>query len=394
MNILDGVTVIDFTQAYSGPFCTMQLADFGATVIKIERKGVGDQSREWTPIQNGSSGYFAAINRNKLGIALEMDTPEGADVIKRMVAKADIVVENFKVGTLDKLGLGYDELKKVNPELIFASISGFGQYGPLKDLAAYDNVVQAMSGVMEMTGFPDGVPTRVGPAIGDNFTGLTTSVAICMAYLHKLNTGKGQRIDVAMMDTMFSILESAVLFNTVLGQIPTRVGNNDAATLVPYDVYECKDGYFSAGLAGDSGWDKFCKVIGMPELIDDPRFINNEMRCKNYAVVTPLMAPFFKSKTRAELQEAFSAVGIPSAPVLSVPEVMHHPQIAARDMLVDMVDPGVGAYKAIGNPVKLDKAPATYRNGAPLLGQDTEAVLKRFGISDSEVASLRERKII
>ena len=394
MNILDGVTVIDFTQAYSGPFCTMQLADFGATVIKIERRGVGDQSREWTPFKDGHSGYYAAINRNKKSISLEMDTPEGAEVIKRMVAKADIVVENFKVGTLDKMGLGYEELKKVNPEIIFASISGFGQYGPLKDLDAYDNVVQAMSGVMEMTGFPEGVPTRVGPAIGDNFTGLTTSLAICMAYLNKLNTGKGQRIDVGMMDTMFSILESAVLFKTLLGETVTRCGNNDAGTLVPYDVFQCKDGYFSAGLAGDSGWDKFCKVLGMPELIDDPRFVNNDLRCKNYAVVTPLMAPFFKGKTKAELQEAFSAVGIPNAPVLSIPELMDHPQIKARDMLVDMTDPGVGPYKAIGNPVKLDKAPATYRNGAPLMGQDTDAVLKGLGYVDGEIKALREKAII
>lgn len=393
-NILDNVLVVDFTQAYSGPFCTMQLADFGATVIKIERRGVGDQSREWTPIKNGHSGYYAAINRNKKSLSLEMATPEGAEVVKRLVAKADIVVENFKIGTLDKMGLGYDELKKVNPEIIFASISGFGQTGPLKDLAAYDNVVQAMSGVMEMTGFPGDVPTRVGPAIGDNFTGLTTAVAICMAYLHKLNTGKGQRIDVSMMDTMFSILESAVLFNTLLGAVPTRTGNNDAATLVPYDVYECKDGYFSAGLASDAGWDRFCTVIGMPELIDDPRFKENELRCKNYAVITPIIATFFKGKARAELQDVFSAVNIPNAPVLTIPELMKHPQIIARDMLVDMQDPGVGPYKAIGNPVKLDNNPATYRFGAPLMGQDTDAVLKEFGHSDTEISSLRQREII
>ena len=219
------------------------------------------------------------------------------EIIKRMVKDADIVVENFKVGTLDKMGLGYEDLKQVNPEIIFASISGFGQNGPLKDLAAYDNVVQSMSGVMEMTGFPDGVPTRVGPTIGDNFTGLMMSLAIVMAYYHKLNTGKGQRLDVAMMDTIFSILESPILFQTLLHQEETRRGNSDV-TLVPYDVYPCKDGYFSAGLAGESGWDRFCNCIEMPELIEDERFVNNDCRCRNYDILTPIMTEFFKKKTK------------------------------------------------------------------------------------------------
>lgn len=394
MKVLDGVTVIDFTQAYSGPFCTMQLADFGARVIKIERTGVGDQSREWTPFKNGHSGYYAAINRNKEDISLDICTPEGAEIVKRMVKDADIVVENFKVGTLDKMGLGYEDLKKVNPEIIFASISGFGQNGPLKDLAAYDNVVQSMSGIMEMTGFPDGVPTRVGPAIGDNFTGLTMALAIVMAYYNKLNTGKGQRLDVAMLDTIFGILESPILFYTLLAEKVTRCGNNDAATLVPYDVYPCKDGYFSAGLASDSGWDKFCNAIEMPELINDPRFCNNELRCKNYEIITPIITEFFLKKTKAELQEVFSPAGIPNAPVLTIPEIMKHPQIQAREMLIEMEDPGVGKYLAIGNPMKLEKTPAKLEFGAPLIGQDTEKILESFGCSKEEIKELYDKNIV
>lgn len=394
MKILDGVTIIDFTQAYSGPFCTMQLADFGARVIKIERKGSGDQSREWTPFKDGHSGYYAAINRNKESLSLDIALPEGQEIVRQLVKNADIVVENFKAGTLDKMGLGYAELSKINPGLIFASISGFGQSGPLKDLAAYDNVVQAMAGMMEMTGFPDGIPTRVGPAIGDNFTGLNMALAIAMAYFHKLNTGEGQQIDVAMMDTIFSILESPILFSTLLGQDVTRSGNNDSGTLVPYDVFPCKDGYFSAGLASDSGWDKFCNVIGMPELIDDALFRDNELRCKNYAIVTPIISRFFATKTRDELQQAFSAAGIPNAPVLSIPEVMDLPQIAARNMLVDLVDPGVGPYKAIGNPMKLANGAATLEKGAPLIGQDTDKILLGAGYSMEEINSLRERDVV
>ncbi|WP_317855283.1 CaiB/BaiF CoA-transferase family protein [Chakrabartyella piscis] len=384
MKILEGLTVIDFTQAYSGPFCTMNLGDFGARVIKIERAGVGDQSREWTPFKDGNSGYYAAINRNKEGMSLDINTEEGKEIALRMIANADVVVENFKVGTLDKMGLGYEDVKKVNPEIIYASISGFGQTGPLKDLAAYDNVIQAMSGIMEMTGFPDGVPTKIGPAIGDNFTGLTMALAITMAYYHKLGTGKGQRLDVAMMDTLFAILESPILFKTLLGEDLSRVGNCDV-TLTPYDVYPCKDGYFSAGLAGESGWDRFCKAIEMPELEKDPRFIDNDTRCKNYAILTPIMTEFFLTKTRAELADIFTAAKIPNSPVSTIPELMEHPQIAAREMLVPMVDPGVGEYLAINNPMKLSVTPASLDKPAPLMGQDTEAILESFGYNAEEI---------
>ncbi|WDV46556.1 CoA transferase [Clostridiaceae bacterium M8S5] len=394
MKVLEGVKVVDFTQAYSGPFCTMQLADFGAEVIKIERRGIGDQSREWTPIENGHSGYYAAINRNKKGISLDMSTEQGKQIVLELVKDADIIVENFKVGTLDKLGIGYEEMKKVNPEIIYASISGFGETGPHKSLAAYDNVVQAMTGIMEMTGFADGIPTKVGPAIGDNFTGLTMALAISMAYLNKMNTGKGQKIDVAMYDAIFAILESPILFDTLLGEESTRTGNADPATLVPYDVYECKDGYFSAGLASDKGWPTFCDAVSMPELKEDPRFIDNELRCKNYDEFTTVVGEFFMSKTKNELEEIFVEAGVPNAPVLTIPEIMHHPQIKARDMMLELEDPGIGKYLAIGNPMKLSETPAQLVHGAPLLGQDTDSVLKDIGYSDEEIKSFHEKEIV
>ena len=394
MRVLEGVTVIDLTQAYSGPFCTLQLADFGARVIKVERRGSGDQSREWTPFKDGNSGYYAAINRNKEGISLDISTPEGAAIIKRMIADADILVENFKVGTMEKMGLGYDVLKDINPGLIYASISGFGQYGPLKELAAYDNVVQSMTGIMEMTGFPDSVPTRAGPAIGDNFTGLNMALAIAMAYFSKLSTGKGQLLDVAMYDTIFSILESPILSKTVLGEDVTRCGNNDAGVLVPYDVYKCKDGYFSAGLASDSGWDRFCDVIGMPELVEDPRFVDNTLRCKNYEIITPIIQTYFTEKTKEELGVAFSSANIPNAPVLTVAEVMKHPQIEARGMTQDLEDAGIGVYPAIGNPMMMSETPAQLLFGAPLMGQDTDKVLAGFGYSDAEIKEFYAKEVI
>lgn len=395
MRVLEGVTVLDFTQAYSGPFCTMQLADFGARVIKIERRGVGDQSREWAPFtEDGYSGYYASINRNKESLSLDISKPEGAALVKEMIKKADILVENFKVGTMEKMGLGYDEIKKINPKIIYASITGFGQDGPLKGLAAYDNIVQAMSGIMEMTGFPDGLPTRVGPAIGDNVTGLTMSLGICLAYYHMLSTGEGQRIDVAMLDTIFGMLESPIIFNELQNIEVTRTGNNDAATLVPYDVYKCKDGYFSAGLAGEKGWDKFCETIQMPELINDERFKDNALRCKHYKELTEIMQVFFLDKTREELGEMFTKNKIPNAPVLSIPEVLQHPQVIAREMVTTIKDPGIGEYCAVTNPMKLSLTPATIVKAAPLMGEDTRKVLADFGFSADEIEKLYSEEII
>lgn len=396
MKILEGVTVIDFTQAYSGPFCTMQLADFGARVIKIERRGYGDQAREWTPINDkGESGYFAAINRGKESISLDISKPEGQEIIRRLVKDADIVVENFKVGTLAKMGLSYEDLRKVNPEIIFASISGYGQNGPWAKLAAYDNVIQAMCGMMEMTGFADDVPTKVGPALGDNFTGLTMALGIVMAYYHKLNTGKGQYLDVSMMDTLFGMLESPILTKELLGKELTRCGNTDP-TLCPYDVYPCQDGYFSAGLAAgsDAEWKRFCTAINMPELLEDARFASNELRLEHYDILTPILTEYFKTKTKAELTEAFNANNIPSSPVNTIPELMDHPQLKARGMLVPMHDDGVGDYLAMGNPMLLSETPAVLEKGAPSMGRDTISVLKEYGYTDAEIEAFAAGEVV
>ena len=396
MKILEGVTVIDFTQAYSGPFCTMQLADFGARVIKIERRGYGDQAREWTPINDkGESGYFAAINRGKESISLDISKPEGQEIIRRLVKDADIVVENFKVGTLAKMGLSYEDLKKVNPEIIYASISGYGQNGPWAKLAAYDNVIQAMCGMMEMTGFADDVPTKVGPALGDNFTGLTMALGIVMAYYHKLNTGKGQYLDVAMMDTLFGMMESPILNKELLNKEITRCGNTDP-TLCPYDVYPCQDGYFSAGLAAgsDAEWKRFCTAINMPELLEDARFASNELRLENYDILTPILTEYFKTKTKAELTEAFNANNIPSSPVNTIPELMHSPQLQARGMLVEIHDDGVGDYLAMGNPMMLSETPAVLEKGAPSMGRDTVSVLKEYGYTDAEIEAFAAGEVV
>lgn len=379
MSILKDVLVVDFSQGYSGDFCTMQLADFGARVIKIERKGTGDMARAWEPLQNGQSGYFAMMNRNKESLEVDLKTEAGVALVKKLIEKADIVVENFKGGTMEKMGLGYEELQKQNKGLIYASVSGFGRTGSFWDKPAYENVIQAMCGIMEMTGFPQEAPVRVGTAVGDSLSALMLANGIVMAYYHKIQTGEGQKVDVSMLDTLFSIMESPVLFSSIKNVETTRCGNNDAETLVPYDVYPCKDGYFSAGLASDAGWEPFCRAIDMTELLEDERFTDNTLRCKNYEAFTAEVLPYFAKHTKAELQEIFTNAKIPNAPVLTIPEIMEHQQIKDREMLVTLHDDGIGTYHAVNNPMKLSKTPANIRKGAPLLGQHTKQICEEFG---------------
>ena len=363
-------------------------------IIKIERKAIGDSGRYWEPIVNGESGYFASVNRNKYSLEIDYKSEEGYEVVAKLISEADIIVECFKPGTMEKLGFGYEDVVKMNPEIIYASISGYGQTGPMKSYPAYDNVIQSMSGLMDMTGFPDMPPVKAGPSISDSMAGMNATFGILSAYINKMNTGKGQRIDVAMLDSVVSILESPILFDSMLEQSSTRCGNNDAATLVPYDVYECSDGYFSVGLAGEKGWDMFCKVMNRTDLIDDPKFSTNALRCKNFLELDPILRGFMLTKTKAELEEEFSAVKIPNAPVMSVEEIMNQKQISEREMLVEIDDKTVGKYRAVGNPMKLDKTPASIQKGASKLGEDNIFVLKKYGFTDEMVSELIEKEVI
>ena len=393
MKILEGVTVIDFTQAYSGPFCAMQLADFGARVIKIERAGVGDQSREWTPFQNNYSGYYSSINRNKESLTLDISTEEGQSIVKALAKDADIVLENFKCGTLAKMGLDYEALKEINPGIIFASLSGFGQSGPYKKLAAYDNVVQSMCGIMDITGYPDGDPCRVGPGIGDSFTGLHLCNGILMAYLHKLKTGEGQCLNIAMLDALFGIEENAILFKSVYNQDLTRMGTRNAM-FAPYDVFTCADGLYTIAVTEEEDFRRFCGAIGRPGLADDPRFASNGDRLDNYQALMAEITPFFTEKTRAELDGIFTRAEVAGGSVQDIPEVVGDEQLNARGMLWDIDDPGIGAHKNMGNPIRMSLTPPTLKNGAPLLGQDTDHILAELGYSQPQIADLHERGVV
>lgn len=395
MKPLDGVTVLDFTQAFSGPYCTVNLADYGARVIKVERRATGDQTREWMPLtEDGKSAYFALYNRNKEGISVDLSKEEGKEIIRRIAKKADIVVNNFKVGTLDKLGIGYEELKKIKPDLVFASITGYGQTGPLKKLAAYDNIIEATCGLMNQSGIEGRQPVRSGCSIGDSYTGLMAAFGIAAAYYHKLMTGEGQTVDAAMQDALFAAIEDAILEYGVSGKVMERSGNSRSHMAAPYDVMECRDGWYTAAAITDKGWQEFCREAGMPQLAADPRFLTNELRCAHNDELTAEMQKFFIDKTMEEVSGYFSCENFAAAPVIDAGQTMEQAHMLQRDMVVEIDDPNVGRYKAVGMPIKFEKTPADVYKASPLLGENTREVLTELGYSQEEIDSLRDTGVV
>ncbi|HQA50956.1 MAG TPA: CoA transferase [Syntrophomonadaceae bacterium] len=391
---LEGVKVLDLTQAYSGPFCTMHLADHGAEVIKVERPGMGDQSRTWGPIVNNYSAYYTFLNRNKKGITLDLKSEQGREIFLKLVEDADVVCENFKVGTMEKLNLGYDVLKERNPRLIYASISGFGLTGPLAELPAYDIVAQAMSGLMSITGFPDNPPTKVGPSVGDNYTGTYMALGICMALYHREKTGQGQRLDVAMVDTLFSILENAVVEYTVAGNVPNRSGNADPG-IAPFDSFMAKDGMIVMGVGTNAMWAKLCNLMNRPELIDDPRFRTNDDRCKNYLPdLKEIVESYTKTLTGKELEKVMNEAGIPFGFINNVAEAAEHPQLQEREMLLEVEDPVLGKIRIPGIPIKMHSTPGSVEHSAPTLGQHNEEILSKLGYSEETIRNLSENGVI
>ncbi len=392
MNILNGVKVIDFTHAYAGPFTTINLADFGAEVIKIERHS-GDVSRGWGPFKDGYSGYYCSFNRNKRSITLDISSEEGKRIIFDLVKDADIVCSNFKVGTLEKYGIGYEEMKQIKPDIIYASISGFGDKGVLSTFAAYDNVIQALSGIMDITGFEEGVPTKIGPAIGDSYTGLMLLMGILAAYNHKLKTGKGQKVDVTMLGSLIEMLDNPILEYTAFGNKVTRKGNVNTH-YAPSDVYRVADGFITLAVKNDAMWQEFCKVLGTPELTSDSRFKSNELRMKNTDELKEIIEEKLANINRDKVAETFLAVNIPCAGVSNIKEAFEDEQLKARNMIIELDDPGAGKIKLVGNPMKLSKTPPQINKAAPLLGQHTEEILLEMGYTEEEIQAFKNKKAI
>lgn len=392
---LSGVRILDLTHAYSGPFCTMHLADQGAEVIKLEVPGKGDQSRGWAPFKNGSSGYYAYINRNKYGLSLDLKSPEGKEIFKKLVAGVDVVCENFRVGTMEKLGLGYDVLKQINPGLIYASISGFGLEGEMARRPCYDIIAQAMGGMMSMTGFGDRF-TKVGPAIADNYSGTYLSLGIVMALYQRSRTGAGRRLDVSMVDTVFSVLEAGAVEYTLTGSVARPEGNRDPG-IAPFDSFDAKDGSFVIGCGTDRFWHGLCAVMGRPELENDPRFSTNSKRVENYAsALREIISVWAGNYTVDELERMIVEAGIPFGRILTMDQTCGMKLLEDRHMLWDVDDTGIGERITIpGTPIKMHGCEDRPERPAPTIGEHTDEILKKYlHMEDGELAALRDRNVI
>lgn len=392
---LSGVRVLDLTHAYSGPFCTMHLADQGAEVIKIEVPGKGDQSRNWAPFKNGSSGYFAYINRNKYGITLDLKSEKGRELFKKLVAEADVVCENFRVGTMERLGLGYEVLKEINPGLIYASISGFGLEGPLAQRPCYDIIAQAMGGMMSMTGFGD-QQTKVGPAIADNYSGTYLALGIAMALYQRSKTGMGRRLDVSMVDTIFSILEAGAVEYTINGHISGPEGNRDPG-ISPFDSFRAKDGSFVMACGTDGFWKSLCGLMKRLDLVDDPRFVTNAKRCENYlSELKSIISAWAVNYTVDEMEEMLVGAGIPFGRILTMDQVCAQDVLRDRNMLWTVKDTGIGEEIEIpGSPIKMHGCADMAMRSAPVVGEHTDSILRDvLGMDDAQITQLHNDHVV
>jgi len=389
---LNGIKVIDLTRVLAGPFCTMILGDLGADVIKIEAPE-GDDSRKYGPLVKGESAYFMSINRNKRSVVINLKKPEGVEIFKKLVKDADIVVENFRPGTTAKLGISYEDLQPINPRLIYASCSGFGQTGPYRLRPAYDIIVQAMGGIMSITGQPGGEPTRVGASIGDITAALFTVIGILAALAERERSGKGQYIDISMLDCQVAILENAIVRYSVGGEVPKPIGNRHPS-ITPFTTLKTKDGYVVIAVGNDNLWRKFCEAIGREDLIDDPRFKTNPLRTQNWEELFEILRSVFSQYTTSEALTIIEGAGVPCGPLQDIGQVFHDPHVRYREMIVPVEHPVAGPVWMAGTPLKLSRTPGKIERPAPMLGEHTLEVLLEAGYTEEEVRKLEAEGVV
>jgi crotonobetainyl-CoA:carnitine CoA-transferase CaiB-like acyl-CoA transferase len=391
---LAGLTILDLTRVLSGPYCTMLLADMGARVIKVEHPGRGDDTRAWGPPFVGSeSAYFLSINRNKESVTLDFKTAEGRDILDRLIARSDVLVENFRPGALARLHLDYVTLAARHPQLIYCSISGFGHDGPRRDQPGYDAVIQAEGGLMSVTGDSDGPAFRVGVAIADLVAGLLAAQGIGLALFARERTRRGQHVDISMLDGVVSLLSYHASIYLTTGATSGRVGNRHA-TIAPYDTFAAADGQFFLAIGNDEQFGRFCRVTGLQELLEDERFATNPLRVVHADALKTRLTPVLVQRGRQAWIEALTAAGVPCGAVRDVREVMSDPQVAARRMIEAVEHAALGPLKVIGVPIKLSETPGTVRTAPPTLGQHTDAVLGELGILPAALADMRRRRVI
>ena len=391
---LQGVTILDLTRVLSGPYCTMLLADMGARVIKVEQPGRGDETRAWgPPFVNGESAYFLSVNRNKESVTLDFKHRAGRPILDALVARADVVVENFRPGTLQRQGLGYAALAASRPELIYCSISGFGQDGPRREQPGYDAVIQAEGGLMSVTGDADGPAYRVGVAVADMVAGLLAAQGVVLALYARDRTGRGQHVDISMLDGVVSLLSYHASMALTSGVASRRVGNRHA-TIAPYDTFRAADGEFFLAVGNDQQFRRFCEVTGLGALAADERFSTNPARVVNHEDLRARLDEVLRRRPGHEWIRELTAAGVPCGAVREVAEVLADPQLAARRMIEVVEHESAGPLKVLGVPIKLSGTPGSVHSAPPTLGQHTERVLRELQLPDDEVAQLRGEGVI
>jgi len=394
---LVGLRVFDLTRVLAGPTCTQMLADLGAEVIKIEKPGSGDDTRGFAPPYTPGteeSAYFTGVNRNKLSVTLDIAQPEGQQIARRLIAQCDILAENFKVGALAKYGLGYEQLHTAFPRLIYCSITGFGQTGPYAPRPGYDSLIQAMGGVMSLTGEPEGLPQKVGVPVADLFAGLYGCIGILAALRHRDATGEGQQIDIGMLDAHVAWLANQGMNYLATGENPARLGNQHP-NIVPYQVFPTADGHIVLSIGNDPTFRRFCESFALTHLLEDARFATNAARVQNRRLVTETLTPVMQRHPTASWVEKLEALKIGCGPINKLSEVFADPQVLVRETVVEMKGAAGGRVKVIANPVRLSATPADYRIAPPLLGQHTDAVLsERLSLDAATLAGLREEGVI
>ncbi len=386
---LKGMKVLDMAHVMAGPTCARMLADMGADVIKIEKADGGDDTRRMLPPDiEGESAAYMMMNRNKRGVVLDLKKPAGREALKRLVKTADVLIENYRHDTLDKLGIGYEALRQINPGLIYCAISGFGRTGPFSDQGGYDLIAQGMSGLMSITGEgPGRPPVKVGSPVCDITAGIIGAMGVCAAYAHKLKTGEGQFVDTSLFEAGITLTywQSAICFAT--GVSPGPMGSAHPLN-TPYQAFETKDGWMNVGASNTKMYPMLCKILGCPELATDPRFAKGEDRMNRLEEFIGILSPYFKAKTTAEWLVDLEKAGIPSGPVLSIKEMQGHPQTLARDMVPSVAHKVAGGVQTIGLPVKFSETPGKVLHAAPLFGEHTRSVLAEHGFTPAEIDGL------
>lgn len=393
--LLEGIVVLDLTRVLAGPYCGTLIADMGATVIKVENPIGGDDSRSMGPFINGNSVYYANFNRSKLGCTLNLKTSEGKEIFKELVKKADIIIENYRPGTMEKLGLGYDELKKVNPSIIYGAVSGFGHTGPLSKRAGYDIIGQAMGGLMSTTGWPEGPATRSGTPLGDVLGGLNLAIGILAALVNREKTGLGEKVDVALVDSVASAMENITMIYQATGRIPQRIGNRYESTY-PYDSFPANDGDVIIAAGNNKLFSILCEIMEQPELKNDSRFLDVKSRVANHDDLFEIVSTWTKKYSVEEIDKKLNDAGCPASIVNTIDRLVVDRQIAgAREMFPEIEQPGIGKLQITACPQKLTRTKSYPRKAAPLLGEDNIDIYgKLLGFDENKIKELKEKGII